>query len=200
MIGGTGISSNRLALAWTSLKSNNAGIGVPAPFVARKALQANNLGELIGNVIAANPANGMNFIAGDAVAAVDLELAPTRYNVTYSHGVLGRANHYESPELLEFEADLALSVPDTFLRSGRMKELLQQRSGTIDPEVLMTVLSDHTSGPGSICRHYSLGFQTCVSLIYSPGDGEVWASNGRPCESGFSQYSLTPEVQYSIAP
>ena len=193
MIGGTGLSSSGLALVWTSLKSNDAGIGVPATFVVRKALQASDLGGLIGNVITASRANGMNFIAGDAIAAVDIELTATRYQVTYSHGILSRANHYESPELLGFEANLPDTVPDTYLRSGRMKELLQQHESTIDHEVMKNIYCDHASAPGSICRHESLGFHTCVSLIYDPAEGVVWASNGRPCEAGFVQYSLAPQ-------
>ena len=193
MIGGTGLNSSGLALVWTSLKSNDAGVGVPGPFVVRKALQASDLGGLIGNVITSNRANGMNFIAGDAVAAVDIELTATRYQVTYSHGVLSRANHYESPELLGFEADLPFTVPDTYLRSGRMNELLHQHETAIDLDVMKTIYCDHASAPGSICRHESLGWQTGVSLIYEPGQGVVWASNGRPCESGFARYSLSPQ-------
>lgn len=193
MIGGAGMNSSGLALAWTTLKANDAGLGVPAPFVVRKALGAGDLGQLIGNVLSANRANGMGFIAGDSVAAVNIELSATRYHVSYSHGVLGRANHYESPGLLDCESDLPVLGPGTILRSGRMNELLQEHAGSIDPEVMMGILSDHASAPGCICKHEHRGWQTCASLICDVAEGVMWASNGRPCESGFVQYSVEPK-------
>ena len=192
MVGGAGINGNGLALAWTTLKANDAGLGVPAPFVVRKALQAESLSVLIGNVLSANRANGMGLIAGDTVAAVNIKLSAARQHVTYSHGVVGRANHYESPAMLGFEDDSPVASPGTFLRSGRMNELLQQHAGTIGVETLMGILSDHASAPGCICRHEHQGWQTCASVICDTQERVMWASNGRPCEAGFVRYSLAP--------
>ncbi len=179
-----------LAIVWTSLKSNDARVGVPAPLVLRKALQAPNLGTLISNVIRSSRANGMNFIAADACGAVDIDLSATRYQVTYCPGILTRANHYESPEMLSFEADLPVTAPDTLLRSGRMKELLERNEGAIDHEVLMQIYCDHAHAPGSICLHPWEGWTTAVTPLFDPSQGLMWASNGRPCEAGFAEYSL----------
>jgi isopenicillin-N N-acyltransferase like protein len=66
MIGGTGINEHGLAIAWNTLKTRDAGLGVPAPLVVRKALQATELAELIGSVIRSRRANGMNFVAADS--------------------------------------------------------------------------------------------------------------------------------------
>lgn len=190
LLGGCGMNNRGLAMVWTSLKSNDAGVGVPAPLIVRKALRATDLGALIGNVIRSSRANGMNFIAADESGAVDIELSATRHQVTYSPGILTRANHYESSEMLRFEADLPLSVPDTYLRSGRIRELLEQHAGAIDNEVLMNIYCDHAHPTESICRHSALGWPTCVAAIFDPSQCVMWASNGRPCEAGFAQYSL----------
>jgi isopenicillin-N N-acyltransferase-like protein len=195
MIGGAGVNSEGLALAWTTLRANDAGLGVPAPFVVRKALDSGHLGAMLGAILSARRANGMGFIAGDTVAAVNVELSATRYSVEYSHGTLGRANHYESPSLLQFEDDSPVDGPDTILRSGRMKELLACHSGSIEPAVLMDILCDHASRPGCICYHEFEGWRTCAALICDPQDGVMWVSNGPPCESGFRQYTVAPATE-----
>lgn len=194
MVGGTGINEHGLAICWNSLKARDVRPGVPVPFVVRKALQATELAELVGNVIRAPRANGMNLVAADAETAVDIELSATRFHVTYSDGILAHANHFEAPELLEFEADYPLRIPDTLLRSGRMKLLLEKKCGSIDREALQLILADHSGGPGSICRHQEArGMQTQVAVLYDPAERALWASNGNPCSQPFLQYSLLGE-------
>jgi isopenicillin-N N-acyltransferase-like protein len=190
VLAGTGINEHGLCIVWNTLKANNARLGVPATFVVRKALQASELAQLVGNVISSRRANGMNFIAGDEDAAVDLELSPSRYHFTYSHGILHHANHFEAPEFLDLEADLPNRAPDTLLRSGRMRELLDRSFGSIDRDVLSEVLSDHAGGPGSICRHHAQT-KTLCSVIYVPAEKTMWATNGNPCTEPFVEYSVT---------
>jgi isopenicillin-N N-acyltransferase-like protein len=188
ILAGTGINEHGLCMVWNTLRANNAGLGVPATFVVRKALEASDLAQLIGNVISSRRANGMNFIAGDQDAAVNLELSPSRYHFTYSHGILHHANHFEAPEFLALEVDRP-GPRDTLLRSGRMRELLERSFGSIDREVLSEVLSDHAGGPRSICRHDAKGVTLC-SLIYVPAQKTMWATNGNPCTEPFVEFSV----------
>jgi isopenicillin-N N-acyltransferase like protein len=188
--GGPGINQHGLAMVWNTLKANDAGAGVPAPFVLRKGLQATNLADLVRDVVCSQRANGMNFIAADAQAAVDIELSATRFHVTYCEGVLGHANHYEAPPLLGFEADLPTALPDTLLRAGRMRVLLNERCGAIDLAALKEIMTDHCSGPGSICRHSFADLSTMSSIICDTAALTMWATNGNPCTEAFVSYSV----------
>jgi isopenicillin-N N-acyltransferase-like protein len=199
ILAGTGINEHGLSIVWNTLKSADAGVGVPATFVVRKALQARELSELVGNVITSRRGNGMNFIAADEDAAVNLELSATRYHFTYSHGILGHANHFEAPEFLALELDLPAAAPDTLLRSARMRELLQRNQGTIDRVVLEEILRDHAGGPGSICRHHARGFTTLISVIYVPRERKMLATNGNPCMNEFVEYALEPTTAGAAA-
>lgn len=190
LVGITGINERGLAVVWNTLKAADAGVGVPASFVLRKALQATELAELVGNIIRSKRANGMNFIAADSEAAIDIELSATRYQTTYCRGLLSHANHFEVPELLGFEADLPIGLPDTLLRSGRMRVLLEEKRGSIDLETLQSIMADHSGGPGSICRHNSRGITTTASVIYVPSERTMWATNGNPCSQPFVEYAL----------
>lgn len=193
ILGGTGINENGLALVWNTLKSRDAGLGVPAPIVLRKGLAATELADMIGRILLARRANGMNFIVGDNVQAMNLELSATRYAVTYSHGVLAHANHHEAPILLAagVEMEFPEIVPDSLLRSGRVKELLEQQFGSIEPKMLQDVMKDHANFPGSICRHSNVrGFETRSAVIYNPTERIAWASNGNPCIRPFVEYSV----------
>jgi isopenicillin-N N-acyltransferase like protein len=194
LLGGTGINQDGIAIVWNTLKASNAGIGVPATFVVRKALQSPELAELVGNVISSQRANGMNFIAADKDAAIDLELSPSRYHTTYSHGILHHANHFEAPEFLALEADLPLALPDSILRSGRMRELLERNVGSIDQKVLFELMQDHAAGPGSICRHDARGITSVTWVIYVPAEKKVWATNCNPCTEPFIEYSVESTV------
>ena len=129
MVAGTGINEHGLSLCWNTLKASDRGVGVPATFVVRRALQARDLSEMVGLVIGAQRANGMNFVLADPDQAVDVEMSATRYNLSYCYGILSHANHYEAPELLQYEMDMPLTVPDTLLRSPRMRSLLEDRRG-----------------------------------------------------------------------
>lgn len=204
IIGGTGINRHGLALVWNTLQSTDARPGVPATFMVRKALQQKYLPALVGVVIGATRANGLNFIAGASFGAVDIEVSATKYAVTYGSTFLHHANHHEAPQLLQFEGDFALAWPDTLIRSGRMRQLLEEHFGNIDLAVCQEILRDHGGYPGSICRHLCDGQpggegQTQASLLHVPAEGKMLATNGRACEQPFVEYTLTPTREMALA-
>ncbi|HZS92586.1 MAG TPA: C45 family peptidase [Chloroflexota bacterium] len=204
IIGGTGINRHGLALVWNTLKSNDARPGVPAPFVVRKALQQQYLPALVGIVIGAHRANGLNFIVGASFGAVDIEVSATKYAVTYGGTFLHHANHHEAPQLLQYEDGFASLWPDTLIRSGRMRQLLEEHFGRIDLETCQEIMRDHGGYPGSICRHLCDGQpggegQTQASLLYVPAEGKMLATNGRACEQPFVEYTLSPVREAALA-
>ncbi|ATW26225.1 C45 family autoproteolytic acyltransferase/hydolase [Candidatus Formimonas warabiya] len=192
LIGGSGLNDSGIAFVWNSLKPTDTRIGVPVNFIGRKVLQQNNLSGAIGMVISAYRANGLNYLIACPEAAVNVEATAQKYAVSYVHDVFSHANHYEASSLLGYEEYLPNIVPDTLVRSGRMRQLLEQYKGSIDLNVCKKLMCDHVNYPGSICRHYSPNspWQTQSSIIYSPKDGLMLASNGRPCEVGFDEYHL----------
>jgi isopenicillin-N N-acyltransferase-like protein len=194
IVGGTGINRHGLALVWNTLMSTDARPGVPATFVVRKALQQPTLPALVGVVINCHRANGLNFIAGASYGAVDIEVSATRYSVTYSGTTLHHANHHEALQLLQFEGDHPLVSPSTLIRSGRMKQLLDEHFGAIDLDVCQRILRDHAGRPGSICRHEDDlpggTARTQAALLYVPAEGRMLATNGPACETEFVGYDL----------
>src|SRR5262249_15357795 len=134
--------------------------------------------------------NGMNFIAGSHEQAVNIELTATRYRVTYCDGLLAHANHYEAAEFLSLEDDFPIKSPDTLLRSGRMRQLLQENQGTINVKVLQRLLKDHAGGPGAICRHDAYGYTTKSSVIHDLHSGKIWVTRGNPCSEPFREFAL----------
>jgi isopenicillin-N N-acyltransferase like protein len=196
ILAGTGMNEKGLCLVWNTLKSRDAGVGVPAPLVIRRGLAAEELAEMIGRILSSPRANGMNFVVGDTVQAMNVELSATRYHVTYSRGVLSHANHHEAPDLLAagVEMEFPIAVPDSLLRTGRMRELLELQFGSLEAKTLQDVMRDHANAPGSICRHDNTrGFETRSAVVYNPAEGIVWASNGNPCTKPFVEYTVTGE-------
>jgi isopenicillin-N N-acyltransferase-like protein len=170
--------------------------GRDSSFVVRKALQQPSLAPLVGAVISCQRAGGFNFIVGTSYGAVDIEVTATKYNATYSSTILHHANHYEAPELKPFEKDIPLRTPDTLIRTGRMRQLLEEHFGAIDLAVCQEILRDHGGWQGSICRHqvaeHNVAGQSEPSLLYVPAAQKMLASNGPPCEVPFEEYSMTP--------
>lgn len=189
---GCGLNSCGISFVWNSLKPTDTRIGVPVTLIGRKVLHQATLSGAVGKIINAYRANGFNMLLGSPEGAADVETTAEKYFVTYVQDLFAHANHYEAPSLLEYEEYLPNIVPDTLIRSGRMRQLLNRHKGAIDTELCQRIMCDHVNFPASICRHHSpeIPWQTQSSVIISPQEGLFLASNGRPCEAGFDAYFL----------
>ncbi len=103
------------------------------------------------------------------------------------HGILTHANHYESAHLLE--ADLGPRVlPDSLIRSHRLRRLLNSRRGKIDLDFILECLSDHFDHPASICRHVDESvaedgrLDTVFAVVMDLDAQELWLAPGNPCQ------------------
>jgi len=193
VLGVSGCNDRGLCQVWNTLKAADHRLGVPATFVVRKALQARGLAEMISNVLRSPRANGLNFVVGDGLQAVNLELSATRFHMVYCHDILTHANHYEAAEFVDLDREVRPGLADSFLRSGRMRELLESRAGRIDPESLQETMRDHCTGSGAICRHLDSGTklaETKAAVVYAPAEGRLWAAIGNPCQVKFVEYGL----------
>jgi len=193
VVAGTGMNAAGVSIVWNTLRALDARNGVPCTFFVRKVLQQPKLSDAIQAAASGVRAAGFNFIIGVDYAAVNIEASATKVRVRYIDRHFGHANHYEEPDLLEFEGNPASDPPCTsIVRSGRMNQLLDEVAGEIDLEMCKRFLSDHANYPGSICRHIDEGrseFFTRSALLYEPASRLMLATNRQACENPWVQYS-----------
>jgi isopenicillin-N N-acyltransferase-like protein len=194
IVAGTGINSAGVAVAWNTLRSLDARSGVPCTFLVRKALQQTTLGAAVQVAVSGVRAAGFNFIIGAEFAAVNVEATATRENVRYIGRHFGHANHYQEPELVQFEGSPASRVASTSrIRSGRINQLLDQAAGHIDLETCKTMLRDHADYPGSICAHKDpprSEVLTMATMVYQPDQRLMLVTDKQACENPFQEFRV----------
>ena len=188
-----GINSAGMAIVENTLVPSDQRLGVPYPVVVRKALQQTRLSDCTGAIITAPRLSGHNYIIGTSYTAVDIETSAASYDFRYlENGIWGHANHYESPALKYLDL-LPELLPDTLVRSGRMVQLLNAKSGQIDLMIIKEIMGDHANYPVGICRHEDQNhpeLSTLSTIIYRPEDRLMVATYGNPCCSPFQEFTI----------
>jgi isopenicillin-N N-acyltransferase-like protein len=109
-------------------------LGVPLPFIRRKALEAPHLAEMIG-IVAATPISASNnmMLSHKDGFAVTIERAPDEaFPIHPVNGLLTHANHFESPAALAKLKDTSLAeTPDSLYRAARIRSLLVPKFGKL---------------------------------------------------------------------
>ncbi|OPY05518.1 MAG: Acyl-coenzyme A:6-aminopenicillanic acid acyl-transferase [Syntrophaceae bacterium PtaB.Bin038] len=140
----------------------------------------------LGYVLLAESSGGMT---GLEAVADDIEF------VLPERDVLVHANHYETQRFRAGDWTPQL-IPDTTARAGRMRERIDDVYGSITPETMMGILSDHEGHPNSICRHVDpskppeLASASRASFVMVPAEGRMYIAAGPPCEYEFMEYRL----------
>jgi len=140
----------------------------------------------LGYLLLAESSGGMT---GLEAVADDIEL------VLPERDVLVHANHYETERFRAGDRTPQL-IPDTYARAGRMRERIERDYGSITPETMMGILSDHEGHPNSICRHVDpakppeLASASRASFVMVPAEGLICIAAGPPCEYEFMEYRL----------
>jgi isopenicillin-N N-acyltransferase-like protein len=200
IVAGSGINAAGVAIVWNTVRSRDARSGVPCTFLVRKALQQKKLGDSVFEVLRGVRAAGFNFILGADFAAVNVEASATQERVRYISRHYGHANHHEEADLLRFEGHPARELPSTTrIRSGRMKQLLDQATGHLDLETCKEMLRDHANYPGSICRHKDppqSEFYTVSAILYQPGAGLMLVTDRQACENPFQEFRISLDAAY----
>jgi isopenicillin-N N-acyltransferase-like protein len=112
--------------------------------------------------------------------------------------ILAHSNHYMTDKFKHVDGAYTTfrDFPDTFLRTTRIRRLMQQCYGDITPDVMMDILSDHNNYPNSICRHPDTSFppglvgETLASVIMVPEDRKMFIAYGNPCQCEYVEYRL----------
>lgn len=112
--------------------------------------------------------SGLRFPRGEAIFATN-------------HWVTGRMApvcHFSSAE---FEQN-------TRARWSNLERLVRESQGRHTTDRIKEILCDHAS-PGAICQHGPL-MHTTVAYVLQPGPRRVEFAYGKPCETGFRQFSM----------
>ena len=144
--------------------------------------------------------NGNYVLCDGAGEILDVELtsAGPQLIEDSGEGFLVHSNHYvcaahACPE------NFAQSLPDSFPRLDRLRELIRSRFGRLTVADLQEFLRDHSGYPVGICRHPHDGFgnpmlpasgKTVAALIAEPAQGRLHVVRGNPCTQQFVTYSL----------
>jgi isopenicillin-N N-acyltransferase-like protein len=140
----------------------------------------------LGYLLLAESSGGMT---GLEAVADDIEL------ILPEKDVLVHANHYETERFKAGDWTPQL-IPDTCARAGQMRERIENAYGSITPETMMEILSDHEGHPDSICRHVDpakppeLASASRASFVMVPAEGLMYIAAGPPCEYAFVEYRL----------
>lgn len=150
-----GMNSIGVALTANFLASDrdNRSLGVPLPFIRRKALEQEHFALALGT-IARTPKTGSNNIMMSHADGfgIDLECAPDESFALYPEaGLLVHANRWESPVAQTKLKDVGDS-PSSYYRAWRVRELLAARHGQLTIDDLKTALFDRFGWPHSVCR------------------------------------------------
>ena len=142
-----------------------------------------------------------NYVLCDGQGQIaDIELTSDGPFEVPSEGApfLVHSNHYLCGEHA-CDANFEQSLPDSFPRLTRMRELIEQKAPQVTVADMQRILSDHEGHPTSICRHPHVGpdyavlpsaGKTVVALIAEPQQGRLHVARGNACENPFTTWSL----------
>src|SRR5262249_6555714 len=120
-----------------------------------------------------------NYVLCDGEGRIaDVELTPEGFGVIEDtgEGFLAHTNHFLCGPHACPDNDAA-SVPDSFPRLQRIRDLIRSRFGSITVADMKEILADHQGWPTSLCRHPHAGpdhpsvsarGRTVASLIAEP--------------------------------
>jgi hypothetical protein len=183
-----------LSLTGNELSPNDERIGVPRLLMVREQLTARTMDEAVAMALRPDRASSYNTVfAHREGAVVDVEGSATDHELVGldAAGHLAHANHYACPSMRRYEGDPAYAAKSA-VRHARAAELLAAApAGSITPETLRAMLSDHATTP-SICRHGGDG-ETGKTVFWCVADvagGEILFGRGNPCASAEQRFAF----------
>ena len=173
--------------------------GVPTHIILRKIFMCENIGQVIAMIGTAEGRAAKNYLVTDEQGdIIDVETTKNDLDIQYPEsGMLTHANHFKADRFKS--DDLAyLVVPDAYVRSYRLFQLMERYHGKLTVDLLKQLLQDHNNYPNAICRHGDLKSplemarltKTLVSIITCPKERKAYMSVGKPCENEYVEYQL----------
>jgi isopenicillin-N N-acyltransferase-like protein len=183
-----------LSLTGNELSPNDERVGVSRSHQVFEMLRAHNLHEMIAAAIRRDRASSYNNVLADRYGDIaNVEGSATEVEITRPDETdrMTHTNHYVSERMKRYEGD-----PDYAVRSDvrfcRARDLLAaQPEGSVTPQVLRSILSDHENQPNEVCRHPEWGHPTSKTVFWCTADvteGRVLFGRGNPCDSMEQEY------------
>jgi isopenicillin-N N-acyltransferase-like protein len=181
-------------------------IGIPLPFIRRRALEAQHFAHAI-KVVATTPKScSNNMILSTAEGfAVDFECAPDEAFPIYpDKDLIVHANHWQSPVALSKLRETGLGdVPDSLYRDYRVRRHLAARHGDITVDDLKEALFDDFAAPLSVCRPANRKeggnlSATVAMIIFEPASGFMEIAPLPAENRDFTRYELTMDETIAV--
>ncbi len=191
-----GFNAAGISLTGNQVDSNDMRPGVPRLLLVRAILASKRLGEAMDICLHPHRASNYNNVVADAYGEVySMEGSATDCEPIYIEGdLLAHTNHYISPPMRGFEIERH-EIGGSVVRYHRAMRLMRDHYGTLSPQVFMKLLADHQNYPASICKH-GLETVTVFSIVIDLEDFHAWIGRGRPCQTEYHEYFLSPDEQY----
>ncbi|MFZ5810674.1 MAG: C45 family autoproteolytic acyltransferase/hydrolase [Thermodesulfobacteriota bacterium] len=196
ILGLGGLNSAGVALVINKVAATDARPGVIYPFVARKALAAERIGDALGAVVFSPRATGLTYQLSGAGVAFCAETSATSYDLLEIDGSRAHTNHYLSERMRAFETPNWLSHGGSMVRRQVAQAFLDARRGRLDPEAVKELTRNHVNHPRCICAHGFPGedektaFHTVFAVVMDPAAGWMDLCGGNPCENPYRRFEL----------
>jgi len=183
-----------LSLTGNELSPNDERVGISRSHQVFEMLRARNLHEMIAQAIRPDRASSYNNVLADRHGDVaNVEGSATEVEITRlgDDDRLVHTNHYVTERMRAYEGD-----PDYAVRSDvrfcRARDLLAEHGpGSVTPDALRAILSDHENQPNEVCRHTEFGHPESKTVFWTIADvteGRVLFGRGNPCDSMEQEY------------
>lgn len=191
IIGKIGYNSAGIGVTLNALSSNMKVEGkvLPLHIAMRGLLDSRTLSDMIRATTCMNLSCCAHYmIASSKGEGVSLEVGPGDFDALYAEeGWLAHTNHFITPRLMYVKDTTRVSLPDSFLRLGRMRTMVRALDHKVRVADIKEMMADHTSYPDSICRHEDVlepegkRLGTIFSIIMDLEREEMYFAPGNPC-------------------
>lgn len=194
----TSMNSAGLAIGINTIVSSLDGgsRGVPFHVLVRAVVEARRVSDVV-EILSTVPrvSSGNYIVASEHGGVLNIETAPgdgrTVHPLIATTGAVIHTNHFVRTPVGGY--DLAVSsMPDSFVRYGRMHRGIVLREAPVSIAELQTVLADHADAPSSVCCHpdarsdRAAQWGTLVSAIMDPTARTLHIAEGAPCTAAWN--------------
>ena len=185
-----------VSLTGNELSPNDERVGISRSHQVLAMVRARNLHEMVAESIRPDRASSYNNVLADRWGDVaNIEGSATDVEITRldDEDHLVHTNHYVTDRMRPYEGDPVYATRSD-VRFCRARDLLAEHTpGSVTPEVLRSILSDHENQPDEVCRHPEFGHpesKTVFWCIADVTDGAIRFGRGNPCDSMEQEYAF----------
>jgi isopenicillin-N N-acyltransferase like protein len=178
-----------LSLTGNELSPNDERVGISRSHQVLEMIRTRTLDTMVAEAMRPDRASSYNNVLASADGeVVNVEGSATDAELTGldARDHLAHTNHYACERMVPFEGDTAYAVRSA-RRLARARALLAARpAGSITPEGMRAMLSDHEGGPDAICRHPDAAHPQEKTVFWCVADlteGRIDFGRGNPCDS-----------------